>query len=963
MDGSVVNRMLIACVASGMMAGVPGRAQSVAANVHAESVRLASVTVDAVDVPLARVLDVIARQAGLSTSWDGKVFNSNSRVTLHVRDIPVDEAFSKALVGTGLKAEISAKIVAFVPVVSTTAHEGIVSGTVIDAKTKRPVRNATISLDGARKGVTSGDDGTFRILHVENGTHTVHVRMVGYAKTTKEITVGDGQAASVDVVLEPSVNALDQVVVTGTVIPTELKAVSNAITVITAKQLEERGITHIDQLFRGDVPGLFAYQLDSNNPLGQVTMFSRGTTSLNGGGMNPEAGKLSNPIKTYVDGIEMADPSYLSQIDPASIERIEIISGPQASTIYGSNALNGVMQIFTKRGTSTRPQIALNFENGWLQNNFNSTLTPVHNYMAQANGVEGRVSYNLGGSWDYTGRWTPASQTARTSGFGGVRYEVATPVGRVATDLTGRRQNTHNDVAGGSINQLAGVLGNNGLWNTGSGSSYNGANTSALTGQTFGLSLAYSPASWWSNELKLADDFEDTQSLKSQPAYTAPYDTSLILSQSHSDRRQIGYLTTLRVPIASVMQLTMTGGADNWQSLALNSTLNSTASLSGPNLQGLVSSYGRQASHNTGGFVQARAGFFNHLFVDYGVRAEWNPDFGKEAPPALSPKVGIVVTHDLGMVTAKIRGTYGRSTRPPLRAAKQAIPFDYAANCAYNIFWCYFPHQFDDQLGNPDLGPETQKGGEGGLELYFGGRASLIVTRYNQTVDNLIAGINAVDSVHTVLTNPGGLCNRYPRECASNGYIYYQQRENLNVANIRNQGWELQGSVTTGPFTTRGNYSWTKSRSLGMTARFLAKFDPHTFPLYQPGASFQGIGFPEHTWSLATTYALGRTSASLTFDGVGRSTINLDRRAYDLIYPTIRLQSYNANVTTAFSTNGYVAFHPGYANTALDVTQHLMSRMDGTLHVSNLTNRYDPDYFVGYATMGRQTNLGLRIRL
>src|SRR5687767_14641869 len=246
-----------------------------------------------------------------------------------------------------------------------------------------------------------------------------------------------------DITLDVSANALEQVVVTGTVVATELKAVPSAITVVTAKQIEERGITKIDQLFRGDIPGLFAQNQGSamGALLDEVTtMFSRGATALSSASAGTSFG--TNPIKTYVDGIELADAKYLSQIDPKSIERIEIVTGPQASTIYGSNAINGVMQIFTKRGSTPRPQLSLSLLSGWVENNFSSARTPQHDYSAQLTGVEGRFSYNAGGSWNYVGPWTPAKQSTRTGGFGGAKLDLPTAAGRVTADMILRRSFT-----------------------------------------------------------------------------------------------------------------------------------------------------------------------------------------------------------------------------------------------------------------------------------------------------------------------------------------------------------------------------------------------------------------------------------------------------------------------------------------------------------------------------------------
>src|SRR5690606_28082572 len=136
---------------------------------------------------------------------------------------------------------------------------------------------------------------------------------------------------------------------------------------------EKRGITKIDQLFRGETPGLLAAELGSaayttavngfTRPgyKAQSTGYSRGSADLSGG---------ANPIKTFIDGVELVDPSYLGTIDLKNIERIEILTGPQAATVYGSGAMGGVMQIFTKRGsTAGKPvDIVLGLKYGMWEN-------------------------------------------------------------------------------------------------------------------------------------------------------------------------------------------------------------------------------------------------------------------------------------------------------------------------------------------------------------------------------------------------------------------------------------------------------------------------------------------------------------------------------------------------------------------------------------------------------------------
>src|SRR5690606_7791097 len=90
----------------------------------------------------------------------------------------------------------------------------------------------------------------------------------------------------------------------------------------------------------------------------------RGTSSLT---------QSNNPI-IYLDGIRISNAvddtdaggaSRLDDINPESIERIEILKGAAAATLYGTEASNGVIQIFTKAGQSGDPQWELSLENGF----------------------------------------------------------------------------------------------------------------------------------------------------------------------------------------------------------------------------------------------------------------------------------------------------------------------------------------------------------------------------------------------------------------------------------------------------------------------------------------------------------------------------------------------------------------------------------------------------------------------
>jgi hypothetical protein len=365
----------------------------------------------------------------------------------------------------------------------------------------------------------------------------------------------------------------------------------------------------------------------------------------------------------------------------------------------------------------------------------------------------------------------------------------------------------------------------------------------------------------------------------------------------------------------------------------------------------LNSTISRVPDHNAGGFVQSQFGLFEQLFLTYGLRAEWNPGFGKDAQPNLVPRYGATFAHELGSVTAKLRASYGRATRPPTAGQKSSRS---TADDPVGYFYIMQSHGvFDIMRASPELGPEYQQGGEGGLELYFGNRASINVTRYNQTVDALIYSVK-VDSQPSLIAYP----EYYPDYTSDPaGYFYQDINQNINVGSIRNQGWEAQGTLTLGPLTTRATYSWTKSRVVGITPKYRAQFTNN--PSLQEGSSFGGLA--EHTWSLAWTYARAGTSVSLDFNGLGELYRSLDE-LMQLTDPFQSVRLINTRPTLTFPSN-YRAIGSGYTMADLNASHRFSQSVEGLLQVRNLGNFYRNDQSPDGAVMGRETKFGVRIRM
>ncbi len=235
-----------------------------------------------------------------------------------------------------------------------------IKGVIKDARNKEPIPGAMIRLSGTTIGVASDVNGAYTLnASVADGSYSITVTYTGYRPVTRQVTLSQSPV-TLNVELSEDALSLNEVVVTGTGAATSKKQLGNAISTVSAKDLENSVATSIDQALAGKVAGAQISQ-NSGNPAGGISVRLRGNSSISGS---------SDPLY-IVDGVivnnsssELVDLGGYSQnrlvdINPADIDRIEIIKGAAGAAIYGSRASNGVVQIFTKRGKSGAPVVNL----------------------------------------------------------------------------------------------------------------------------------------------------------------------------------------------------------------------------------------------------------------------------------------------------------------------------------------------------------------------------------------------------------------------------------------------------------------------------------------------------------------------------------------------------------------------------------------------------------------------------
>jgi TonB-linked SusC/RagA family outer membrane protein len=246
-------------------------------------------------------------------------------------------------------------------------QQAVLGGRVVD-QDRNPIVNASVLLVGTNRGTMTNDQGRFLLVNIEPGRDvTLRVTQIGYASRTVET-----QGGVTDLVVELQVSAinLDELVVTGTASGTQVKrALGNSVTEIRAEEaMEVVPAMDVSELLNARSPGVVVTSGTGQAGSGPV-MNIRGSSSFS----------LSAQPLIYVDGVRLDNAvnsgisvmgfgtgiiNRLNDINPEDIESIEIIKGPAAATLYGTEASNGVIQILTKKGRAGEAQIDLRVRQG-----------------------------------------------------------------------------------------------------------------------------------------------------------------------------------------------------------------------------------------------------------------------------------------------------------------------------------------------------------------------------------------------------------------------------------------------------------------------------------------------------------------------------------------------------------------------------------------------------------------------
>ncbi|OQP61493.1 SusC/RagA family TonB-linked outer membrane protein [Niastella vici] len=267
--------------------------------------------------------------------------------------------------------------------VSLTLAQVHISGK-ITGTNNQPLPGISATVRNTSFGSASDASGNFSITApLKPGSYQLEFSGVGFKAITQNLQIGSAENYTVNITMAEDALGLEEVVVTGTSQGTTRKQLGSYISTIKADQLNKGATGNVLAALQGKTAGAQIIQ-NSGDPAGGISVRLRGISSINSGSdplyivdgviVNNATNRVTNTQSGY-DGsnfIGTVGQSRMVDINPADIDHIEVLNGAAAAAIYGSRANAGVIQIFTKRGSTGAPVV--NFSTSFMVSHLRKKL-------------------------------------------------------------------------------------------------------------------------------------------------------------------------------------------------------------------------------------------------------------------------------------------------------------------------------------------------------------------------------------------------------------------------------------------------------------------------------------------------------------------------------------------------------------------------------------------------------------
>jgi iron complex outermembrane receptor protein/vitamin B12 transporter len=715
---------------------------------------------------------------------------------------------ASVIVALSLAAEMSA----------AAQSQAVLAGTVVDTLGAR-LAGATVTLLREGQEVQGGkteSDGAFSFTGLSPDRYQVRASMPGFqAKTSEVVFVGQGGRVVVEVALE--IGPLQQEVVVTAGATEELQARTGApVTVIDEETIEQINKLDVLEALRL-VPAAQIVQVGQRG--GATSLFLRGGES--------------NFTKVLIDGIPANDIGGgfdFSQLTLASVERIEVLRQTN-SVIYGSDALTGVVNISTRRGTSRVPSLEYAIDGGNL-GTFNNALS-------------------FGGAYKRFDYFSQYSYYTTDNDIPNNGYRNGTYAGRFGAAV-GNNTNVY-----GTVRHLDGRYGSaNGF------DLYQIADDSVSDAEQLFVSMAadsqISPR--WQTTVRFGSTNQDRLYTNPTPTgesfdpfgFGANYLGNTVTLEGADGRTVTGRAildyggvypqaypgrTTRRsllgqVTFQAAPEFALSGGA----------RFEREANYDDPDLDPSAT------RNNGGGFVEGRATLASRVYVSAGIGVEHNEVFETAYTPRLSVAAYVRNPSTAQVGETKVTMNVGKGIKAPSVYQGDNSLYELVTGTPAGA-------------GVQPIGPERSRGFDIGLEQAFAaGRVRARVGYFNNTFEDLLEFLSRTQLVAAGVP---------PAVAATTAFGAY-----INSASFDSQGIELSADAALGAgFRLSASYTYLEAEvteAFGRSAAFNPAFPNIPIGTYSPLVGERPFRRPANSGTLFVAYTTGPFDVALSGYFVGR---------------------------------------------------------------------------------------------
>jgi iron complex outermembrane receptor protein len=644
----------------------------------------------------------------------------------------------------------------------------------------------------------------------------------------------------------PKVSVLERVIVTGSAIAATRRPLAVGVEVIDGDEIRRSSYSDLASALDTYVPGLWVWAQSSGSLVAQY------------GGVRGASSFSTSYPKMYIDGIEVANPLLVTQLNPDAVDRVEVIRGPQGAALYGSDAISGVINVITRHdGTGpSGARVRVSSLAGASASEFGASPVPTHDQRLSLRTGTNLGSAGLSMEFGQTGAVFPSAQSRQLSILGDGRRVTSNAILSGTARLFDRRAGVgNNPLLQGIGTPWVDTSASSGSGGGGPGGGPGSANyddrrlaSSMLRDgdqhvrlYTVGGSATFATHGVWTHTLTAGIDGYQLDNVADA---TNPFDDGVDATRrgatGSGDRTTLRASSVAQVGGHSAIPATTITLSVEHSVLRQRSTVTDVLAPTGDERYATaVDGTSLLWNHNSGALVQASTAWRDALFVTGGVRVERNDAFSGDDRYPVLPLLGGALVRAFGPVEMKLRSSYGKGIRP--------------FQTPERLSWSEYE---PTSLGRAGLDPEVQTGIENGIEMYLGG-LSLQATRFDQRATGLIQ--NVAVAVDTQLR--GGSLERRMR---------FQLE---NVGEITNHGWELQAGLRRGALGVSGTFTTVDSRVRTVADGYLGDLR----------AGDRMLAVPARTSSLSASWTQPRWTLALTATRA-EDWINYDRVALARAY-------------------------------------------------------------------------------